>query len=150
LHPIGDALRIACFVRLGLLVSGGSLTLSTPYETASRIPKLTDTLKHISCYCLIKQNHHRNLGAFMKLKIGLTLWLFGAGLIGISLPSASAAMQELPEGSYQYSCMGCMRNLDMLTCTCPDDKGMMKAANLHLAACNREVSNKDGRLVCGG
>jgi len=35
LHCIDDALRIDCFVRLGLLVSDVSLTSSTPYETAS-------------------------------------------------------------------------------------------------------------------
>jgi len=85
----------------------------------------------------------------MKTKTGLTLWLLGAALLGFALPSASAAMQELPEGSYQYNCMGCMRNLDMLTCTCPDDKGQMKPANLHLAGCNREISNRNGQLVCG-
>lgn len=85
----------------------------------------------------------------MKAKIGITLWILGAAFLGVSAPSALAAMQELPEGSYQYSCMGCMRNLDMLTCTCPDDNGQMKPANLHLAGCKREISNKDGKLVCG-
>jgi hypothetical protein len=85
----------------------------------------------------------------MKTKITLSLWLLVAAVLGFALPSASAALQELPEGSYKYNCMGCMRNLDMLTCTCPDDKGQMKPANLHIAGCNREISNKDGRLVCG-
>ncbi len=85
----------------------------------------------------------------MKIKIGFSLWLLAAAVLGFALPNASAAMQELPEGSYQYTCMGCMRNLDMLNCNCPDDKGQIKQTNLHLAGCNREISNKDGKLVCG-
>ncbi len=70
-------------------------------------------------------------------------------VLGLAVPAAQADMKNLPEGSYQYSCMGCMRNLDMLTCTCPDEKGMMKPANLHLAGCSREISNRNGQLVCG-
>ena len=85
----------------------------------------------------------------MKVKTGLPLWMLCAAILGFSMPSASAAMQELPEGSYQYTCMGCMRNLDMLNCTCPDDKGQMKPTNLMLSGCNREISNRDGKLVCG-
>lgn len=83
----------------------------------------------------------------MKIK----LWFLGWALVlaGMGLPQAATAAQNLPEGSYQYTCIGCVRNLDMLTCSCPDNSGKMMPANIHLAGCNREISNRNGQLVCG-
>lgn len=82
-----------------------------------------------------------------KLKLGLVLAVSLLAL-GVHLPAAHAA--DLPEGDYQSTCMGCMLNGNLLVCTCRDDKGMPHPANLMMTGCNRDVSNKDGRLVCGG
>ena len=78
--------------------------------------------------------------------------LLGLGFLAVSLfafqaPAVLAA--DLPEGDYQMSCMGCMLNGNLLVCTCKDDKGMPHPTNLMMTGCNRDVSNKDGKLVCG-
>lgn len=62
-------------------------------------------------------------------------------------PGARAA--NLPDGDYQMTCMGCMLNGNLLVCTCRDDKGMPHPANLMMTGCTRDVSNKNGQLVCG-
>lgn len=86
----------------------------------------------------------------MKTKVSFLLGLLLAAVFSFNLSTTALAMQDLPEGSYQYTCVGCMRNLDMLNCNCPDDAGQIKPAYLHLAGCQREISNKNGKLVCGG
>ena len=81
-----------------------------------------------------------------NVKIGLVLAAAVLGLM-LSLPAAHAA--DLPEGDYQYTCMGCMVNLNLLNCQCRDEKGGIHPASLMLTGCNHEISNKDGKLVCG-
>ncbi len=83
-----------------------------------------------------------------KMKLLLALGVLTMGVLAVNLPAARAA--DLPEGDYQMSCMGCMLNGNLLVCTCKDDKGMTHPANLMMTGCTQEVSNKDGRLVCGG
>ncbi len=85
-----------------------------------------------------------------KSKFGFLLGILAVSIFtfAANLPSARAA--DLPEGDYKMTCMGCMLNGNLLVCTCRDDKGMPHSANLMLTGCNRDVSNKDGRLVCGG
>jgi len=85
----------------------------------------------------------------MNLRQVLAIGICACSLFVFSIPGALAGMQDLPEGSYKYTCIGCIRNLDMLSCNCPNDAGQIKPTNLHLAGCNREISNRDGKLVCG-
>ncbi|OGW72255.1 MAG: hypothetical protein A2Y02_02010 [Omnitrophica bacterium GWA2_52_12] len=81
-----------------------------------------------------------------NLKFGIVFAVSFLGLV-LSLPAARAA--DLPEGDYQYSCMGCMLNLNMLNCQCRDDKGMVRPSSLMTTGCSHDISNKDGKLVCG-
>lgn len=85
----------------------------------------------------------------MKFNKGFVIGVIACAVFAFSTPSVFAGMMDLPEGDYKYSCVGCIRNLDMLNCNCPNDDGQLRPTNLHLAGCNRDISNKNGQLVCG-
>ncbi len=86
-----------------------------------------------------------------KTRLGFLAGVFALSLVafGVGLPYAQAGMNDLPEGDYQMSCMGCMVNLNLLNCQCRDDKGMVKPSSLMLTGCNHDISNRNGQLVCG-
>ena len=84
-----------------------------------------------------------------KSKSGLLLSVLALALFTMAANLPPAAAANLPEGDYQMTCMGCMLNGNLLVCTCRDDKGMPHPANLMMTGCTREVSNKNGQLVCG-
>ena len=91
---------------------------------------------------------NRRLETMKKSRFVSGLAILAISLFAFLTPSVRAA--DLPEGDYQSTCMGCMLNGNLLVCTCRDDKGMTHPANLMMTGCNRDVSNKDGKLVCGG
>ena len=56
---------------------------------------------------------------------------------------------SLPGGNYQDSCSSCYMNGTVVNCSCKNVDGYYRSASLETRYCDKDVSNDNGRLVCG-